>query len=272
MIDYSTSPAAAARSLIGNWRLVKSLAKRDLAARYRGSAFGFIWAFMTPVLMLAVYTFVFSVVFKARWGIGSDSKTEFALMLFIGLIVFNIFAECVNQAPNLIITNSNYVKKVVFPLEILPWVNICVSIVNAAISLSVWLVAYFVFFGIPAPTAFLVPVVILPFLLFIMGLSWLFASLGVFVRDVAQVVGIVVTVTMFMSPIFYPLTALPEDYRVIAALNPVAIVVEQMRQVLFWGQPMDWGMYLFGLAGGALIAWLGFAWFQMTRKGFADVL
>lgn len=272
MIEYSTRPAAAVRSLADNWPLVMSLSRRGLAARYRGAAFGFIWAFLTPILMLMVYTFVFSVIFKARWGTGSGSTTEFALVLFIGLIVFNIFAECINQAPSLIIANANYVKKVVFPLEILPWVNLFVAVVNAAISLAVWLVAYVIFFGVPAPTALLTPLVILPFLLVIMGLSWFIASLGVYVRDVAQIVGIVVTVTMFMSPIFYPLTALPENYRIFVALNPLAVVVEQMRQVLFWGESIDWGLYLLELAGAAVAAWLGFAWFQKTRKGFADVL
>lgn len=260
------------QSLSSHWRLVQSLAKRDLSARYRGSLFGFIWAFITPVLMLVVYTFVFSVVFKARWDVGSDSKTEFALVLFIGLIIFNIFSECLNQAPNLIINNSNYVKKVVFPLEILPWVNLLVSLVNASISLAVWLLAYLIFFGLPSPTALLAPIVLLPFVLFVMGLSWFVSSVGVFVRDVAQIVAILVTVTMFMSPIFYPLTALPEEYRIFVALNPLALVVEQTRQVLFFGHTINWPLYVIELAAGAGIAWLGFAWFQKTRRGFADVL
>lgn len=272
MKTFSAHPLGVMRSLTDHWRLVLSLAKRDLSARYRGSLFGFIWAFLTPVLMLVVYTFVFSVVFNARWGMGSDSRTEFALVLFVGLILFNIFAECLNQAPNLIISNANYVKKVVFPLEILPWVNIVVAIVNASISLSVWLVAYLIFFGIPSPTALLVPIVILPFLFFVIGLSWFFSSVGVFLRDVAQIVTILVTITMFMSPIFYPLTALPQEYRIYVALNPLALVVEQTRAVLFFGQTINWALYGLELAGGMLIAWLGFAWFQKTRQGFADVL
>ncbi len=272
MNTFSAHPLGVMRSLTDHWRLVLSLAKRDLSAHYRGSLFCFIWAFLTPVLMLVVYTFVFSVVFNARWGTGTDSRTEFALVLFVGLILFNIFAECLIQAPKLIISNANYVKKVVFPLEILPWVNLVVAIVNASISLAVWLVAYLIFFGLPSPTALLVPIVILPFLFFVMGLSWFFSSVGVFVRDLAQIVAILVTVTMFMSPIFYPLTALPQEYRIYVALNPLALVVEQMRAVLFFGQTINWTLYGLELAGGMLIAWLGFAWFQKTRKGFADVL
>ncbi|MBD8555130.1 ABC transporter permease [Rhizobium sp. CFBP 8762] len=272
MNTYHAYPLDVMRSLSDHWRLVLSLAKRDLSARYRGSLFGFIWAFMTPVLMLIVYTFVFSVIFKARWGTGSDSKTEFALVLFIGLILFNFFAECLNQSPNLIINNANYVKKVVFPLEVLPWVNLTVSAVNAGISFSVWLVAYVVFFGLPSLTVLLAPIVILPFLLFVMGLSWFVSAVGVFVRDVAQFVTILVAVTMFMSPIFYPLSALPEEYRIFVSLNPLTLVVEQMRQVLFFGQAINWFLYAVELAGALLIAWLGFIWFQKTRKGFADVI
>ncbi|RKD55180.1 lipopolysaccharide transport system permease protein [Rhizobium sp. WW_1] len=243
-----------------------------MAARYRGSIFGILWALFNPLLMLVVYTFVFSVIFKARWGGGGDSKTEFALLLFLGLIVFNIFSECVSKAPATIVSNGNYVKKVIFPLEILPWVNIFVALVNALISLSVWIVAFIFLFGIPSPYLLMLPLVILPLVLFIMGLSWCLASLGVYIRDVSQLVSIVVTVTMFLSPIFYPISALPERFQSIVLLNPLATVIEQMRQILFWRQPTDLTYYWLELLGSAIVAWLGFAWFQKTRKGFADVL
>lgn len=263
---------AAVRSLYIHRNLIATLVRRDMAARYRGSIFGILWALFNPLLMLVVYTFVFSVIFKARWGAGNDSKTEFALLLFLGLIVFNIFAECISRAPSTIISNSNYVKKVIFPLEILPWVNLFVALINALIALSVWFGAFILLFGLPALSFLLLPLVILPLILFIMGLSWGLASLGVYVRDVSQFVGIVVTVTMFLSPIFYPISALPDKFQSIVLLNPLATVIEQMRQILFWGQPADFTYYWLELLGSTVVAWLGFAWFQKTRKGFADVL
>ena len=171
--------------------------------------------------MLVVYTFVFSVVFNARWSAGSDSKTEFALVLFAGLIVFNLFAECANRAPGLILANVNYVKKVVFPLEILPWVALGSAMFHAMISLGVWLAAYVLLFGLPHVTALFLPLVFLPLAFFIMGVSWALASLGVYLRDVSQFVGILTTVLMFLSPIFYPVTALPEAYRSFLLLNPL---------------------------------------------------
>ena len=272
MRSFSASPVEMFASLWRNRELIKASAKREVLGRYRGSFLGLLWSFFNPLFMLAVYTFVFSVVFQARWGGGSGSKTEFALVLFAGLLVFNLFAECINRAPGLILSNTNYVKKVVFPLEILPFVALLSALFHTLISLGVWLIAYTLFFGIPHLTVFYLPLVLLPFCLFLMGLSWALASLGVFLRDVSQFIGLLTTALMFLSPIFYPATALPEDYRRILYLNPLTTVVEQTRDVLFWGKTPDLfmlGIYCVVTLG---IAWLGFAWFQKTRKGFADVL
>jgi lipopolysaccharide transport system permease protein len=272
MQHFSNSPYEMFASLWRNRELIKALAKREVLGRYRGSYLGLLWSFFNPLFMLAVYTFVFSVIFKARWGGGSDSKTEFALVLFAGLLVFSLFAECINRAPGLILFGTNYVKKVVFPLEILPFVGVLSALFHALISLGVWLIAYTLFFGIPHLTVFYLPLVLLPFCLFLMGMSWALASLGVFLRDVSQFIGLLTTALMFLSPIFYPATAVPEDYRYILYINPLSTVVEQTRDVLFWGKTPDLfilGMYCVVTLG---IAWLGFAWFQKTRKGFADVL
>jgi lipopolysaccharide transport system permease protein len=222
--------------------------------------------------MLAVYTVVFSVVFKARWGTGSDSKTEFALVLFAGLLMFNLFAECINRAPALILSNVNYVKKVVYPLEILPAVTLLSAMFHALISLGVWLLAYCLFFGVPHATALLLPFIVVPFVMFIMGLSWALASLGVYLRDVSQLIGVVTSVLMFMSPIFYPVSALPEDYRHLLYLNPLTPVIEMTRDLLYWGKTPNFELLCFYWLATALVAWVGFAWFQKTRKGFADVL
>ena len=268
----SISPFTLYQSLKTNRNLIYSLVKREVVGRYRGSVMGLLWSFFNPVLMLAVYTFVFSMVFKARWVGGSESKTEFALVLFAGLMVFNLFSECVNRAPGLILGNVNYVKKVVFPLEILPVVALGSAAFHLLISLIVWLIFYLVFFGVPQATILLLPLVLLPFVLMTLGLSWLLASLGVYLRDVSQIIGLVTTVLMFLSPIFYPIIALPEKYRPFMQISPLTFVVEQTRDVMIWGNTMDWRLWAFYLLLSSLIAWLGFAWFQKTRKGFADVL
>jgi len=272
MRDFSITPV---NMVAGLWRhrsLIAASVKREVLGRYRGSAMGILWSFFNPLFMLAVYTFVFSVVFQARWGGGSGSKTEFALVLFAGLMMFNLFAECINRAPGLILANVNYVKKVVFPLEILPAVTLLAALFHLLISLGVWLLAYVIFFGVPHATVLYLPLIVLPLAGFIMGLSWALASLGVYLRDVSQFIGLLTTVLMFLSPIFYPATALPENYRHLLYLNPLTPVVEQTRDVLFWGKNPDFLMLGLYWLITAIIAWLGFAWFQKTRKGFADVL
>lgn len=258
--------------------LVMQLVLREVVGRYRGSFLGLLWSFVTPVLMLAVYTFVFSLVFKARWTTGSDAapsefdQYEFALVLFAGLIVFNLFSECILRAPLLILSNVNYVKKVIFPLEILPLVSMGSALFHAAISLLVLLI-FLLLLGKSLPvTVLLLPLVILPLLLLILGLSWLLASVGVFIRDVGQFVGMLVTVLMFMSPIFYPVSALPESVREWLFLNPLTFVIEQTRAVLIWGRAPDWYNLALYYGVAVAMAWGGLWWFQKTRKGFADVL
>jgi lipopolysaccharide transport system permease protein len=272
MRKFSASPVEMFACIWQNRELIKASTKREVLGRYRGSFLGLLWSFFNPLFMLIIFTFVFSVIFQARWGGGTGSKTEFAMVLFAGLIVFNLFAECINRAPNLILSNANYVKKVVFPLEILPFVGLLTALFHALISLGVWFLAYFLFFGVPNITALYIPLLLLPFCLFLMGLSWALASLGVFLRDLSQFIGVLTTALLFMSPIFYPVSAFPEDYRFILYLNPLTAVVDQARDVLFWGKAPDFfmlGIYWMVTLG---IAWLGFAWFQNTRKGFSDVI
>jgi lipopolysaccharide transport system permease protein len=272
MRNFSISPKEMFVSFWKNRKLIKTLVKREVVGRYRGSIMGMMWSFLNPILMLGVYTFVFSVVFKARWSVGSDSKTEFALVLFAGLLVFNLFAECVNRAPTLILSNSNYVKKVVFPLEILPLVALGTALFHMIISFIVWLVFYIIFFGQPQLTLPLIPIILLPLIFMTIGISWILASLGVYLRDVAQIVGIITTTLMFLSPIFYPLSSLPVQFQRILYLNPLTPTIEQARAVLIWGQVPEFTVLGVYALFSVFIAWLGFAWFQTTRKGFADVL
>ena len=273
MRHFSITPRELGAGFLRNRHLMVSLIRREVAGRYQGSILGMLWSFFNPVLMLSVYTFIFSVVFKARWGTGSGgSQIEFALILFAGMLVFNLFAECVSRAPALILANPTYVKKVVFPLEILPWVSLGSALFHTAISFGIWLLFYLLAMGPPPLTILLLPLLLLPYCLLIMGFSWLLASLGVYLRDVSQVIGLVITALMFLTPIFYPITAIPPEYRQYIYMNPLTYLVEQARDLLYFGKGLDWGMFALFSAASMLIAWLGFAWFQKTRKGFADVL
>lgn len=272
MQDFSGSPMEMVKSICRNRALVGALIKRDVVGRYRGSIMGIVWSFLHPVFMLSVYTFVFSFVFKARWNTGGDSKAEFALVLFAGLLVFNVFSECVNKSPSLILGNVNYVKKVVFPLEVLPWVAMGAALFHGLVSLLVWMLAYIFMFGMPHLTALWLPLVVVPLVFLIMGVCWFLSALGVYLRDTAQVVGIITMTLMFVSPIFYPSTALPPEYRNLLYLNPLTPIIEQARAVLFWGNTPDFKLLAIYLVCSLLLACAGFAWFQKTRKGFADVL
>ena len=267
------SPAALARSLWHNRQLIAQLTRRDVSGRYRGSVAGLAWSFFTPLLMLAVYTFVFSVVFKARWADGGEqSNTGFAVVMFAGMIVHGVFAETLNRAPGLILSNVNYVKKMVFPLEILPVVAMGVSLFHASISLGVLLGACALYKGFVHWTVICVPLVFLPLAILSLGFAWMLASLGVFLRDVGQTVGLVTTVMLFLSPVFYPMTAVPEAFRPLIMANPLTFIMGQARAVLVWGRLPDWaGLAVYTVVACA-IAWAGYAWFQKTRKGFADVL
>lgn len=272
MKSFSSSPLEMVRSFWRNRGLIWALTTREVLGRYRGSVMGILWSFFNPLLMLGVYTFIFSTVFKARWAGGSDSKTEFALLLFAGMLVFGIFSECVNRAPVLVLSNPNYVKKVVFPLEILPIVSLGAALFHLLVSLLVWVLFYMVAFGVPKSGILMLPIALFPFAIFVLGLSWFLAALGVYLRDVGQFVGVVVMALMFLSPIFYPLSALPEGYREVVALSPITAAVDQARDLMFWGKPLAWGSWSVYLVISLVIGWLGFAWFQQTRRGFADVI
>lgn len=269
---HPLSPFAALRSVTKHRRLILEMIRREVIGRYRGSVMGLLWSFFTPVLMLIVYTFVFSTVFKARWAGGTDSKTEFAIVLFVGLMVFNLFSECISRAPSLVLSNPNYVKKVIFPLEILPVVSLGSASFHFLVNILVWLSFYLVIFGIPPLGALWLPVAVLPLAILSTGLSWFLASLGVFLRDVGQVIGVITTILMFMSPIFYPVVALPEEFRGYLHLSPITYFVEQARDLLVWNKGMHWEPWLKALLISCAVATLGFAWFQKTRKGFADVI
>ncbi|MDP2794809.1 MAG: ABC transporter permease [Sulfurisoma sp.] len=266
MLNHSYFLPLAHRSLI--WQF----ARREVLTRYRGSMLGLAWSFLTPLLMLAVYTFVFREVFKARWAGGEGSDFEFALQVYSGLIVFNLFAEVVSQSPRLVLERPNLVTKVVFPLEILPWATILSGFFHLAINIATLLLVTLVVKGVPPPTVIALPLVFAAFVPLLLGLAWLLASIGVFVRDIGQMTGMVVSLMMFLSPIFYPASALPAKWQPWLAANPLTLIIEQTRRVTLDGLWPQWE-WLAGYAVAACaMAWLGGRWFAATRKGFADVL
>lgn len=269
----SPTPAAMFTSFWRNRHLIWQMVRREIAARYRGSIIGLAWSFINPLLMLAVYTFVFSVVFKARWGTGeNESQAQFAIILFVGLIVFGLFAETVNRAPRQIISNANYVKKVVFPLEILSLVSLGAVLFHSMISLLVLLLAQLIINQSIPWTAVLFPLVLLPLIFTSLGAAWFLAALGVYVRDIGQITTVFTTVLMFLSAIFYPVSALPERYQVWLRLNPLVLIISESRKVLIFGSLPDWFWLGIAMLMGLAIAFSGFWWFQKARKGFADVL
>ncbi len=269
---FPATPREMFASLLRHRLLIGQLVKREIQGRYKGSVFGLLWSFINPLILLAVYTFVFSFVFKTRWGGGSDSKVEFALALFAGLILHGLLSECINRAPYQILNNPSYVKKVVFPLETLSWVTLFSTLFHSLVSLVVWLIFFVVVHHFVHPTLIFLPLVLLPLLFYSLGLSWFLASLGVYLRDVSQITGIFSTLLLFMSPIFYPISAIPEKYQIYLYLNPLTFIIEQARDVMMWGKTPDWAGLSLTLGISLLVAWGGFAWFQKTRRGFADVI
>ncbi|HKN03246.1 ABC transporter permease [Pantoea sp. PNT01] len=271
----STSLFSLIRQTWANRNLIFQMTKREIVGRYRGSTMGILWSFINPIFMLMVYTFVFSVVFKARWGTAgalNESKTDFAVILFVGLIIHSLFAETLSRAPSLILGNVNYVKKVVFPLEILPVVSFLSVLFHSFISMIVLITAFFIFNGYIHWTIIFIPVVVFPLALLTLGLTWFLSSLGVYLRDVGQTITIIMTVMMFLSPVFYPISSLPENLRPLIMLNPLTFIIEQARAVLIWGKLPDFtGVGIYTVIS-LLVMWLCYVWFQKTRKGFADVL
>jgi lipopolysaccharide transport system permease protein len=270
--NWTHSPFAVFTSLWWHRHLIWQLTRREVIGRYRGSFMGLLWSFFNPLIMLGIYTFVFGVVFQARWANRATGTVEFALILFAGLIVFTLFSDCVNRAPGLILSNANFVKRVVFPLESLAWVVLGSTLFHTLVSVVVLILACVAVYHTVQWTIVFLPLVLFPFLLLTIGVSWFLAALGVFLRDVGQAVGLFTTALLFLSPVFYPTTALPEGMRPYLFLNPLAFIIEETRDTVIWGALPNWRGLLVGLAVGWGVAWLGLLWFEHSRSGFADVL
>lgn len=253
--------------------LVWQMARREVTSRYRGSVLGGLWFLLQPLLMLLVYTFVFSVVFKARWGerVG-DSPSGFALALFAGLLVFNLFAECANRSPTCIVGQPNYVKKVVFPLQVVPMALSGSALFYAVVNMGLLLVVSLAINRTLPVTVTAFPLVLVPTLMLSLGVAFVLASLGVYLRDTALVVPVLVQILFFTTPVFYPETAVPEPFRSIIRANPLSPLLDSARRTLLWNQWPEWGGLLVAWIVALVVLQLGYTWFQKTRRGFPDVL
>jgi len=272
VLDY-LNPVKMARNLWHHRELLRQFTRREIEGRYKGSFLGLFWSFINPLVLLLIYTFIFGIVFKARWpNAKTGSLSEFAVTLFCGLTAFTIFSECIGRAPSLIIGVPSYVKKVVFPLEILPVSLLGSAIFHGLISLGILLVANLLIIGSFQWTIILLPLVALPLIFLSLGFGWFLASLGIFIRDVGYTVALIVQVLFLMTPIFYPIENIPGSLQPIIRLNPLSSITENFRRVILWGQMPSWiGLSLWLLVTGTIMI-LGYAWFMKTKKAFADVL
>lgn len=252
--------------------LVWQLTRREVASRYRGTVLGLAWTLIHPLFMVGIYTFVFREVFRARWDDSVDTAGEFALVLFAGLIVFSLLTECVTRAPSLVVGNPSFVKKVIFPLDVLPWAILGSALFHALVSFALLTALWGVSHGTLPWTAIALPLPLVPLALWTVGLAWILAACGVYLRDTTQVVALLTVALLFMSPVFYPVSALPEPYRAYLWLNPLTYVIEEVRGLLFQGRLPGASDLVVQLVVGFAVAWLGWLWFEKTRPGFADVL
>lgn len=253
--------------------LIVQMTQRNIAQRYRGSALGLVWSFIQPLMMLVVYTFVFSVVFKARWGIDvNEGKGSFAVIMFCGMSMYNQFSEAVNCACVSITSNPNLVKKVIFPLEILPISQVCATFINGLAWFILLFFGAWLILGFVGWTMLLLPVILIPLLLFTLGVSYFIASLGVFIRDMPYVISVILQILFFATPIFYPISAVPEDMQWILEGNPLTVFIEQARNVFLYGKLPDWAFLGHATIISLVVLQLGYFFFYRTKRGFADVL
>lgn len=276
MNPHALHPASPKALLSTLWRqkgLIFTLTKREIEGRYKGSMFGILWSILTPLMMVSVFTFVFGEVFQSKWaGAKSANHLDFAAALFSGLLVYNLFAECISKAPTLITGNQNYVKKIVFPLEILSIVTVAAAVFHFLVAYAV-VVVLVLFSGWSLTwTVVFTPLIALPFLGLITGLTWFLSALGVYLRDIGQIIQPLLTAMMFLSPIFYPLSSVSEKLQWVYHLNPITFVVEDLRGALLHNQAPDWYQWALYCLLCAAVMFIGFLFFQRTRKGFSDVI
>jgi lipopolysaccharide transport system permease protein len=263
-------PGAMVQTLYAHRQLIEQLARRQFDARFRGSLLGRYLALLNPLLLLGIYSLVFLVLLPIGGPGGSIDRVEFVLKLFGSLLIYQVFAETVGRAPTVVLSNQNFVKKVVFPLEVLPVADLIAAAALVLGNLAILLLALVVT-GKLSWTVVAFPLLVPPLFGVTIGAAWLMASLGVYVRDLASSIGVLLTVLFYLTPVFYELSDLGR-WQWLALLNPLAAVFESGKRVLVQGLWPDWATLAGSWLGSALIAWLGFVWFRVTKRGFADVL
>ncbi len=267
-----TSLQSLLRSILVHKELIWNMTKRNVLGRYKGSFFGLLWSFFNPLLMLAIYTFAFSVIFQAKWGLEDEGHIDFALILFASLTIFNLFGDVLKEAPHLVLSQPNFVKKVIFPLEILPVISLLSSLIQAVISLSIFLVIYgLTHLSLPWTLVYL-PLVIFPLMLISLGIAFILASIGVYFRDIGYFMSHIVTVLLFTSPVFFSIDRMPSLMKSLMVLNPIAYLLENARRVMVFGKSPEWIFLATYTLLGFILTMFGYWWFQKTRKGFADVI
>ncbi len=252
--------------------LIVQMTKRDVTHRFRGSFLGVFWVLILPLLMLAVYSFVFIYVFEARFGESTAPKGEFALMLFSGIIVHALIADILIRAPRLILDNKNLVTKVIFPLEILPIVAVLSGMVQFGVSLFVLMVGVLLVYGSLSWTALFIPLLFLPYAVLLVGIGWFLAALGVYIRDISQMSSVFATILLFVSPVFYDIITLPESVQYAIYVNPITVMVTELRYVLIEGvAPSIIPLIIYSMVS-CLVAFGGYFFFRRARRGFADIV
>lgn len=258
---------------LGEYRhLTFELTRREILGRYRGANFGLLWSLIGPLMMLVVYTVAFGTIFGSRWNQASGDTAAFGMVLFLGILTHGFVAECLIRAPRLMIENANYVKRVVFPLQVLGWTTALSALFHMAMNVLVFAVLNAVLFGKFSSYIVLVPVVVLPLLLIAVAACWVFASLGVYLRDISQAMPVIVTAMLFLSSAIVPVDSLSPAYQRIFHLNPLTFFIDQIREVALWGRLPDWPGLALAMAIALVALYLAHAWFRFTSKGFADVL
>lgn len=264
-------------SIRSNRELLVQLIKRNLSSKYKGTTLGVVWNFLQPLVLLLVYTYAFGMLFQSRWletsaGNLADMKFSYSIVVFCGMTVYNIFSEVVTMSPNLFVSNPNYIKKIVFPLEILPMAQVITSLISNLIWFLILFIGAVIFAGSLSWTMLLLPVVLFPYVLMLTGISFMLASLGVFFRDLAQVCMLITQIMYLMTPIFYSAEMVPDSLKFILVINPLAWFVSETRKIFVFKQLPDFLGIIIWLIIAVVVFYLGFCCLKKTKRGFADVL
>lgn len=260
------------KTIIKNRYLLGQLVKKDIELKYKDSVLGMLWAIIVPMLMIVIYTFVFSIVFRPQWISEQGSRFEFALMMYCGLVAFNMLSDVIGRSSGIIAANVNYVKKVIFPLELLPVMITMTALFNSCVSLVVLVIAKLILTHSISVTLPMVVIVYIPLVIFTIGVSLILASVSVYLKDIASAVSVLITVLMYISPVFFTVDSVPAPYKIVCEINPLTYMIENFRNVVLYGTMPDWKYMLISCVVAVLTAWIGGIVFRRLKEGFADVL